>query len=124
MPPGRVTAKGNMIDNQKLYEKVRKNLYKRMPIHSAYRSGLLVQEYKKAGGTYSGKKPSKGGLSRWFKEKWVTQEGSPTYKRKSDVFRPTKRITAKTPKTFNELTPSQIKRAQSKKLRKGRVDKF
>ena len=114
MPPGRVTAKGNMIDNQKLYEKVRKNLYKRMPIHSAYRSGLLVQEYKKAGGTYSGKKPSKGGLSRWFKEKWVTQEGSPTYKR----------ITAKTPKTFNELTPSQIKRAQSKKLRKGRVDKF
>ena len=31
----------------KLYEKVKKSIYKKIPKHSAYRSGLLVQEYKK-----------------------------------------------------------------------------
>ena len=30
-----------------LYEKVKKQIYKKYPKHSAYRSGLLVQKYKK-----------------------------------------------------------------------------
>ena len=45
--------------NKTLYEQVKKEIYAKHPKHSAYRSGLLVQEYKKRGGTYSGDK-SKG----------------------------------------------------------------
>ena len=33
--------------NTKLYEEVKKEIYAKYPKHSAYRSGLLVQEYKK-----------------------------------------------------------------------------
>ena len=47
--------------NKKLYEEVNKEIYAKYPKHSAYRSGLLVQEYKKRGGGYSGDK-SKGSL--------------------------------------------------------------
>ena len=36
--------------NKKLYEEVKKEIYAKYPKHSAYRSGLLVQEYKKRGG--------------------------------------------------------------------------
>jgi chaperonin GroES len=32
--------------NKELYEQVKKEIWKKYPIHSAYRSGLLVQEYK------------------------------------------------------------------------------
>ena len=58
--------------NQKLYDKIKKRVYKKYPKHSAYRSGILVKEYKKAfkgpGEPYIGKKPKLTGLSRWFKE--------------------------------------------------------
>ena len=33
--------------DMKLYEKVKKKVYKKHPKHSAYRSGILVQTYKK-----------------------------------------------------------------------------
>ena len=33
--------------NMKLYNQVKEEIYKKYPKHSAYRSGLLVQEYKK-----------------------------------------------------------------------------
>jgi len=64
--------------NKKLYEKVKKEIYTKIPKHSAYRSGLLVKEYKKRGGTYIGKKENDKGLSRWFREKWETSLGSKT----------------------------------------------
>ena len=31
-----------------LYNKIKKKVYKKIPTHSAYRSGILVQQYKKA----------------------------------------------------------------------------
>jgi hypothetical protein len=34
-------------NDEKLYNKTKKYMYKKYPKHSAYRSGLLVQEYKK-----------------------------------------------------------------------------
>ena len=71
-----------------------------------------------------GKKTKKKGLSRWFLEKWKNQRGKIGYKYKSDVYRPTHRITKKTPITFSELTKKQLKRARSIKLKKGRVNKF
>lgn len=115
-----------------LYNKIKKELYKKYPKHSAYRSGLLVKKYKeefvKQHGTrkspYSGKKTQKKGLKRWFKEKWVNQRGEVGYKYKSDVYRPSKRITSKTPITHNELTNEEVKRARETKYRKGRIYRF
>jgi hypothetical protein len=118
--------------DQKLYNKTKKKLYKNTPKHSAYRSGLLVKKYKKNftkkyGKTkqpYIGKKNNKTGLSRWFNEEWKNQRGEIGYKYKNDIYRPTKRITKKTPKTFKELSKKRIKKARTRKYRKGRVDKF
>ncbi len=124
--------------DKELYNKTKKYIYKKHPKHSAYRSGLLVQEYKKRftkkyckkspvkckKSPYKGKKKKNKGLSRWFKEKWVNQRGEVGYKYKSDVYRPSKRITKKTPKTFKELNKKEIKKARSKKYRLGRVNKF
>ena len=51
------------IDN----ERVRKEIYQKMPIHSAYRSAQVIKEYKKRGGEFKddGKERK---LTRWFKE--------------------------------------------------------
>ena len=93
--------------NMKLYNSIKRKIYKKHPKHSAYRSGLLVQAYKKKfkkkygnKEPYIGKKTSKKGLKRWFEEEWVNQRGEIGYKYKGDVYRPSKRITKKTPKTF------------------------
>jgi len=110
--------------NKKLYEQVKKEIYNKIHKHSAYRSGLIVQEYKRRGGKYKGKENEKEGLNRWFKEEWKNQRGEEGYKKKGDIYRPTKRITEKTPITFNELTDKQIKEAQEEKKTKGRVYKF
>ena len=117
--------------DKKLYKKVKKKVYKKHPIHSAYRSGILVTTYKKAykkkhgnNNSYKGKKTKKKGLKRWFSEKWKNQRGEIGYKYKSDVYRPTRRITKKTPKTFKELGKKRIKKARTEKYRKGRINKF
>ena len=112
----------------KLYEKVKKQIYKKYPKHSAYRSGLLVQEYKRQykgrGQPYKGVKPKKTGLSRWFKEKWVSDTGKVGYTTKSSIYRPSKRITSKTPTTWDELSKKRIKSAKLEKARTGRVKLF
>ena len=110
--------------NKKLYEKVKDEIYKKYPKHSAYRSGLLVKEYKARGGEYKGKKQSDKGLSAWYREKWSNQRGETGYKYKSDVYRPTKRINKNTPVTFDELSKKEIERARREKARKGRVKRF
>ena len=107
----------------KLYEEVKAKIYKQIPTHSAYRSGLIVQEYKRRGGKYEGPKP-KAGLTRWFKEDWRNQRGEVGYKKKGDIYRPTKRVTEKTPVTLQELTPGELKTAMRKKATKGKVDRF
>lgn len=115
----------------KLYKRIKNKIYKKIPKHSAYRSGTVVKEYKiafkKKNGNkspYKGRKTRKHGLIRWFKEKWRNQRGEIGYKYKSDVYRPTRRITKRTPKTFNELTEKEIKRAGVEKRRTKRVRKF
>ena len=118
--------------DKELYKKVKAKVYKRIPKHSAYRSGVLVQEYKrdfkKLYGNrtpYRGKKKTKKtGLGRWFAEKWRNQRGKVGYSFKSDIYRPTRRVTQKTPTTFSELTKKQIRRARREKTRKKRVKKF
>jgi len=108
--------------NKKLYAKARAK-YSSMK-HSAYKSGLVVKEYKKLGGKYSGEKPKKKGLTRWFKEDWRTEKGKKTYKEGGTIFRPTKRITKDTPTTMKELTPAQKKKAIAEKKKKGKVTKY
>jgi hypothetical protein len=118
--------------DKKLYDKIKKRIYKKQPTHSAYRSGKVVKEYKKQftkkygkrKSPYKGTKTKKRGLMRWFEEKWVNQRGEIGYKNKNDIYRPTHRITKKTPTTHEELSKKQIRRARIEKYRKGRVSKF
>ena len=118
--------------DKKLYNKTKKYIYKKYPKHSAYRSGHLVKKYKEAyskkygknKNPYIGKKTKKVGLKRWFAEKWRNQRVKVGYKCKNDVYRPTKRITSKTPKTFSELSKKNITRRRGEKYRTGRVKKF
>ena len=115
-----------------LYLKTKNYIFKKYPKHSAYRSGLLVQEYKRRfsqkygqkKNPYIGKKTKKVGLKRWFSEKWVNQRGDVGYKYKSDIYRPSVRITRKTPITYRELSRNDIKNARKTKYRKGRVNRF
>ncbi len=117
--------------DKRLYEMVKKRVYTSNPTHSAYRSGMLVSEYKKSfvrkygkdTNPYIGDKP-KDGLTRWFKEDWRNQRGEEGYKKKGDIYRPTKRITSKTPKTLGELSKTDITKAQKQKKKTGRVVKF
>lgn len=116
--------------DQPLYDSVKRRIYRENPKHSAYRSGRLVQAYKAAFKKKHGtKQPYKGDkrkapLKRWFKEKWRNQRGGIGYKSKSDVYRPTIRVSKKTPTTFKELSPSQIRAARREKEATGRVNKF
>ena len=116
----------------KLYNRVSNLIKRKYPKHSAYRSGMIVKEYKKQfkskygsrKSPYKGVKDPNKGLSRWFREEWKTQSGNVGYKNKSDVYRPTKRITKKTPITFKELSSKEIKKARREKSRTGRVKRF
>ena len=110
--------------DKELYDEIKKEIIRKYPTHSAYRSGLIVKAYKEAGGTYVGAKPTKTGLTRWFDEKWTNQRGQVGYKYKSDIYRPNVRITKDTPTTFNELTQKQIQTGRRKKAIHGRVNEF
>ena len=110
--------------DKKLYEKVKAEIYKKYPKHSAYRSGLLVQEYKRQGGTYKGKEKQDEGLNMWFRSKWRNQRGEVGCKYKSDIYRPTIRVSKDTPATHNELTKEQISKARREKAKEGRVKRF
>ena len=63
-------------------------------------------------------------LKRWFKEDWRTPSGKKGYEGGENTFRPTKRVSSKTPATWSELTPSQKARAKREKDTKGRVSKY
>jgi hypothetical protein len=118
--------------NEDLYEKIKTKIYKKIKKHSAYRSGILVQKYKtaftkkygKKKSPYKGKKTHKKGLKRWFDEEWVNQKGKIGYQHKHDIYRPSKRITKKTPITHGELTKKEIEKARREKYRTGRVRRF
>ncbi len=73
---------------------------------NAYLSGLLVQEYKRRGGKFDECVPKrKTPLKRWFDEEWKD-----VGKKEYPVFRPTKRITSKTPLTVKEIDPKDLKK--------------
>jgi hypothetical protein len=105
-----------------LYERIKRHVWAMYKKPSAYRSGMLVKLYKEAGGRYAGEGQKK--LKRWFDEKWTNQRGEVGYKYKSDVYRPTVRVSKETPVTFNELSHKEIANAREEKLKTGRVKRF
>lgn len=115
-----------------LYERVKAEVYREIPRHSAYRSGTVVKRYKRAFAEkhgakrppYKGDKPTRRGLARWFAEDWRNQRGEYGYRRAGDIYRPTFRITKRTPLTHGELTRREVRRARREKATKGRVRRF
>ena len=116
--------------NKTLYNKVKTEAKKKFKVWpSAYASAWLVKEYKRRGGKYKGKKPSKSvGLGRWFEEEWINvcklpkkvKCGRPKtslsdWKKKYPYCRPSKKITSSTPKTASKLSKTEIKRRCNKK---------
>ena len=121
----------NIPKDSKLYDNVKKRIYLKYPQHSAYRSGILVKEYKKeyykkhkSDDAYEGKKNKNKGIARWFREEWKNQRGEIGYKNQGDIYRPTIRVTKKTPVTIGELTQKQIANARKEKKLTGHVAKF
>ena len=115
--------------DQILYEKIKQNIHSKYK-PSAYRSGLLVQEYKreylkkyKNDDAYIGNRQASN-LKRWFDAQWLNQRGEIGYNKKGDIYRPTIRIDEDTPITFNELSKQQIEKAKKEKAMFGRVKNF
>ena len=72
------------------------------------------------------RKTAKGAaLKRWFKEDWKdVRSGKPCGRQKGEkrgtpYCRPSKRVTAKTPATASEITPSQKSKRIAQKKRMG-----
>ena len=90
-----------------LYSRVKAEAKRKFKIFpSAYASAYIVREYKKRGGTYTGRKSKRKGIARWMREKWTTQDGSPCGSKKFKGVkkcRPTVRISKETPVTWKEL---------------------
>ena len=93
------------IPNDKvLYEKVKKYSEKIYDKSSAFRSGFIIQEYKRRGGTYREDGKEKN-LKRWYSEQWI-DIGNKEY----PVFRPLIRVNSKTPLTVSEIDKEQLKK--------------
>lgn len=114
--------------NPSLYKKITEEAKQKFKVWpSAYASGWLVKEYKRRGGTYKKKKAQKSisPLARWYEEQWINvcqlPKIVPCGRSKSSwedypYCRPRKRISPETPKTAEELSPTQIKeRCKTKK---------
>jgi hypothetical protein len=95
---------------------------KRWP--SAYASGLVVQRYEAAGGEYTEACPKReGGLTRWFKEKWVNvcEAGLPVCGRATSGMSEAEYRKAypkcRPLKVAQSMTPAERKRACARKRR-------
>lgn len=63
-------------------------------------------------------------LKRWFEEDWRTPSGHKDYSKGENLFRPTRKVSSKTPKTWSQVSDSSKRKAQREKNSKGRVKKF
>lgn len=66
---------------------------------SAYKSGYIVRQYKAQGGRYKSISKDKP-LKRWYAEKWKSVADKDQY----PVYRPSKKISKKTPLLPNEIS--------------------
>lgn len=103
----------NIPVDKSLYERVKEEVYDIYDRPSAYRSGFLVKKYKEEfKKIYGNREPyisvsDERPLERWFKEKW--EDVNPMRNESSyPVYRPTKRISKKTPLTINEIDKKNL----------------
>lgn len=101
--------KESIFINKELHDKAKKKADEIYKKPSAYKSGFIVQEYKRLGGTF--KKQKERPLERWYKEQWTDVGGPAPY----PVYRPTKKINKKTPLTVEEIDPKNLKEQIKKK---------
>ena len=70
---------------------------------------------------------SSGGLTRWFKEKWVDDKtGKPCGRSKGEkrgypACRPSKRVSSKTPKTTKEMSSAEKARFKREKTSSAKI---
>lgn len=94
-----------------LYERIKKRVKKQYSRWSAYASGSLVQQYKKAyaakhggGSPYVGRKTRSAPLATWFRENWTdVKTGNPCGSVKTRSYYPTCRPKA----TYDRLSDRQ-----------------
>lgn len=79
---------------------------------SAIKAMIASREYKKAGGTYIGRKDKSKGLLKWIGEDWRTKSGKPSLVT-GERFLPAKAISALSDKQYART--SAIKRKDTKK---------
>lgn len=107
-----------------LYEKARQMADLIYDRPSAYKSGAIVRLYKEMGGRYIGEK-KEGDINRWFNEEWIDVN---PFKTSSSypVYRPTKKVSKKTPLTVYEIDPKDlIKKSKKKqKIKSDKLDPF
>jgi hypothetical protein len=120
--------------DKELYNYVKKLADKKFKSKTGiYKSSWIVSEYKRRGGKYKGKKTSKKGLLRWYKEKWVDLNrpikdnkgkiidyeecGRKSLKEDYPLCRPTYRITKSTPKIYSEISKKSITKAKKEKAK-------
>ena len=123
------------VSHPKLYLRLKAKIRARLKPHQrwgAYHSGMLVQAYKRAGGTYREARPlrsssrPRGNLERWYREKWVDVCAWPARRpcgRASSArgpfpyCRPSVRVSARTPRTVQQLSTEERKRRCAAKRR-------
>jgi hypothetical protein len=79
---------------------------------SAIKAMIASKEYKKAGGTYIGKRDTSKGLLKWIGEDWRTKSGQPSLKT-GERFLPAKAIQALSAEQYKRT--SDIKRRDLKR---------
>lgn len=124
----------NVVDKP-LYARIKARIHKDLDTKGTrwgvYASNRLVREYKAAGGTYSSQPSSseKQGTKRWYEQQWINIcQSKPPEKlipcgrhdvknEKYPVCRPYRRVSDKTPTTYNEIDPTIIQQTCRKKRR-------
>lgn len=97
----------------KLYEEVKEHINTIYKKSSAYRSMAYIKEYKRRGGIFiKDRKPKR--LLRWMREEWKDVNPNKT-KKSYPVYRPTIKISSKTPLTVDEVSLSNLKKQSIKK---------
>lgn len=87
----------------KLYARAKAIADETYKTHSAFKSGFIVKTYLRLGGKYlPDRKPKK--LKRWFNEKWVDVGG-----KEYPVYRPTVKVSKKTPLLVSEIDAKDLK---------------
>jgi hypothetical protein len=73
-PTSKFYGSGILPTNKKLYEQVKKKVYKEQPRHSLYRSARVIKEYKALNGSFKETNPNPLNIKKWFMQEWLDVE--------------------------------------------------